>query len=88
MAQDPFLRTLKILRALVDSPVSTGDLCQRFEISARQLARDLDEIRDLGADLESVRFPEGWLWVCTNARAIESRGLLQRWIDLEETRAV
>jgi len=44
----------------------------------------LKEAESLGVELESVSTSEGEFWRCTNADQIAERGILERWIELEE----
>ena len=78
------LRTLYVTRTICQDQPSMADLRERFDLSDRQLHRIMKEAQHLGAHFESVRSPDGYRWRCSNADAIHGKGLLDRWIELEE----
>lgn len=54
-----------------------------------QFADLLAEARNLGADIRPERMDHGpSYWICRNWQAINQRGLLAKWIEVEESRRV
>ena len=88
MQENTLLRQLYILRDLLESRHSTKEFCRKYGISARQLSRDLKELRHMGAVLTFYRATDGYVWSCENAGTIANKGIVSRWIELEESRSV
>ncbi len=85
--RSPLLTTLYIARDCL-SNTTTETLCERYELSQRQLMRHIDEARQLGAKIRSARANGRHYWVCDNWMEIEQTGRLARWLTLEEQRCL
>lgn len=85
--QNPLLTTLYVTRSIGENQPTAEWLCRYYEISDRTLKRYLDEARHLGAQLVPVKMMDGrYHWTCENWNEIQQRGLLGRWIQIEEER--
>jgi hypothetical protein len=79
--------TLSILDLLMRlGPLSAQGLCDVFGCSVATLKRRLDDARQLGAHVESIRQGGGWVYHVGNADAIRAR--LYRWLALERERSL
>lgn len=84
---NPLLTTLYILRTIGEHQPTAEWLANYYGVCDRTLKRYIVEARQLGADLEPVKMMDGrYHWTCTNWATIQQRGLLSRWIALEEER--
>jgi biotin operon repressor len=84
MTVNPLLQTLRMIEALSRSDASAETLCKQLDASSATVKRYLNEARDLGADIRSVRVGAAWVYELRNADSVMSRTM--RWIDLEEKR--
>lgn len=84
---NPLLTTLYLIREC-ENPATAEELRERLDVSDRTLKRMIVEAKELGADLQSCRIEGGYYWVCRNWDQLQRRGLLARWIELEESRSL
>lgn len=83
------LNTLKLIKVINCGYRKAEWLADYFNVSDRTLKRMIAEARELGAELKAERTIEGgYWWYCRNWNVIDERGLLERWIELEESRSV
>lgn len=80
------LPTLRIIEALMAAPRTLAELCAVSGEGERGVARRVDEARHLGAEIQPPGHG-GDAYRLLNADAIERRGLLSRWIELEQAEA-
>lgn len=84
---NPLLTTLYILRTIGEHQPTAEWLSNYYGISDRTLKRYLVDAKALGAELAPVKMMDGrYHWTCENWPTIHQRGLLSRWIALEEER--
>jgi len=81
---NPLLTTLEIVQMLGVQSASASELMTKFSISVASLKRHLFEARLLGANIESIRFGKGWVYVLANKDAVRTK--VHQWIQLERER--
>ena len=84
MSSNPLLQTLRMIEKLSRDDANSETLARELDASPATLKRYLNEARELGADICSVRMSGGWVYELRNAEAVMKR--VKLWIDLEETR--
>lgn len=82
--QNPLLTTLEIIQAIGTESASAAELQTRFGISIATLKRHIGEARLLGADIESARTGNRWMYQLKNNDSVRAR--VKQWIDLERNR--
>jgi len=83
----PLLDILLTIHDIATDPkMTTERLAMRRACSERHAKRYIAEARHLGADIQSVRTPDGYVWRVGNWDAIRDR--LTTWIDLEKSRSL
>ena len=82
---NPLLTTLEIIAALGDRPSTAAELQAQFgAISIATLKRHINEARQLGADIQSVKSGKFWCYQLNNEKDVRVR--LARWLELEKSR--
>lgn len=84
MTVNPLLQILRMIETLSRTASSAETLCKQLNASPATVKRYLNEARELGADIRSVRSGPSWLYELRNAETVMPRTM--RWIDLEEKR--
>jgi hypothetical protein len=86
---NPHLTTLYVTRSIGEEQPTSEWLCTYYGLSPRTLKRHIEEARHLGAKLKAVRMMDRrFHWTCENWPQIHARGLLAKWIELEEQRQI
>ena len=84
---NPHLTQLYVVRSIGENQPTAEWLCRYYGISDRTLKRYIEEARHLGAKLAPLKMMDGrYHWTCENYAQIQQRGLLARWIQIEEER--
>ena len=87
MMQNELLTILSIVDAIrLNGTVSAAKLCELFDCSVPTLKRRIDDARNLGAHVESVKAGHKWVYHLANAEMVAPR--LERWIELERARSL
>lgn len=84
MTVNPLLQTLRMIEALSRADSSAETLSLYLDASPATVKRYLNEARELGADIRSVRSGACWLYELRNASSVMPRTVL--WIELEQKR--
>lgn len=84
MTVNPLLQILLMIETLSRNDANAETLCKQLGASPATVKRYLNEARELGADIRSVRDGGHWLYELRNAESVMPRTL--RWIDLEQKR--
>lgn len=84
MTVNPLLQILRMIETLSHIDASAETLCKQLNASPATVKRYLNEARELGADIRSVRCGAAWVYELRNSESVMPRTL--RWIDLEEKR--
>lgn len=84
MTVNPLLQILRMIETLSRNDTSAETLCKQLNASPATVKRYLNEARELGADIRSVRCGASWLYELRNAETVMPRTM--RWIDLEQKR--
>jgi len=77
---------LLMVRRLIARPQGRESLCCWMGCSVATLKRRIDDVRGLGAHVESVKAGDRWVYHVANADLLEPR--LSRWIELEQQRSL
>ncbi len=81
------LKTLLIVRSIIDTgPTPCAELARFHGMSTATLKRRLEDARQLGAHVESVKLGARWYYSVPNAAVVHRR--LGLWIKLEEARSL
>lgn len=77
---------LLAVRRLIARPQGRDELAGWMGCSVPTLKRRLDDVRGLGAHVESMKVGKRWVYHVANAHMLEPR--LSRWIELELQRSL
>ena len=77
---------LLMVRRLIERPQGAKELCAWMQCSVPTLKRRIDDVRGLGAHVESLKVGRQWVYHVANASMLEPR--LSRWIELERQRSL
>lgn len=77
-------KTLMVGFHLLAGDCTSDELCNVVQVSRSTLMRSIDDLRNMGAIIDSVRTGSWYVYRLVNKHAVEAR--LCAWLDLELSR--